>query len=403
MNYGELINTAETFVIKYIHKHDDSRLLYHNLGLTKNIVAVANEIAEHYSLEEKERFVVATAAWFLNIGYYKDVLHPAMAGAEIAEGFLNKARIGNDTIESVRNCMLLSVPANSADTLPGDIIKDAKSFYLGDENFPAYNKLKRKESERINSISIDKDDWKRCTVQMMANHQYYTEFAQSKFNNIKAHNFEKLKKKISMESSITDASSSIAVNGTIVAERKEKGSDSKVNSADRTVETMFRTTSANSQRLSSQADSKAHIMISVNTIIVSLLLGIVVRKIDDYRNLIAPVIIFLLVNLISIIFAILATRPNIRKGKFSDREYRENKVNLLFFDNFISLAFDEYAEMMLQIMSSKQELYIAMLRNLYEQGLVLSKKYRMLKVSYNVFMVGIVLSVITFFIASRYF
>ncbi|MEP7251961.1 MAG: Pycsar system effector family protein, partial [Ginsengibacter sp.] len=50
----------------------------------------------------------------------------------------------------------------------------------------------------------------------------------------------------------------------------------------------------------------------------------------------------------------------------------------------------------------KQSLYIVMLRNLYEQGMVLTKKYRMLKISYNVFMYGLILSIITFLIAAKF-
>ena len=190
---------------------------------------------------------------------------------------------------------------------------------------------------------------------------------------------------------------------TEIVEVKDKNKESKAQSADRTVETMFRTTSANSQRLSSQADTKAHIMISVNSIIISVLLSLVVRKIDAYSNLTIPIIMLLLVNLVTIIFSILATRPNISKRKFSESDFQENKVNLLFFGNFFTMSFDTYSNFMLHIMSDKQYLYITMLRNLYEQGIVLAKKYSRLKTSYNVFMYGLILSVIAFFIASKFY
>jgi hypothetical protein len=66
------------------------------------------------------------------------------------------------------------------------------------------------------------------------------------------------------------------------------------------------------------------------------------------------------------------------------------------------MDFDDYCTSMLHLMGDKQVLYVTMLRNLYEQGLVLSKKFKMLKISYSVFMYGLVISVLAFFIASKY-
>ena len=75
---------------------------------------------------------------------------------------------------------------------------------------------------------------------------------------------------------------------------------------------------------------------------------------------------------------------------------------MLFFGNFFTMDFNSYSTSMLRMMSEKNDLYLTLLRNLYEQGIVLAKKYRLLKISYNVFMYGLILSVIAFFIAAKY-
>ncbi len=403
MDYGLLLKQAEAFVLKYMRRHDNPKLLYHNPDHTKNVVAITGQIAQHYSLEEKELFIVMAAAWFLNVGYYKDVLHPQQESAALAEEFFTGAGVEKETIDSIKNCILSSKTNSSTETLLVNIISDAGSFYLGTENFSAYNKLKRKESALLNKIAIDKNEWKRGTIQMLENHKYYTDFCESRLNTTKQWNLDKLRKKNPLLSITGNSIAAMPDDKPGAIENKDKSRESKMNSADRTIETMFRTSSATSQRLSSQADTKAHIMISVNTIIISLLLGIVVRKMNDYPNLTFPVIMLLIVNLATVIFSILATRPNVAKRKFSENDFLQNKVNLLFFGNFFNMNFDEYSNFMLNIMGEKQSLYIAMLRNLYEQGVVLGKKYRMLKISYNVFMYGLVLSVIAFFIASKFF
>jgi predicted metal-dependent HD superfamily phosphohydrolase len=413
MSYEPMIKQAEAFVSKYMQKHDNSRLVFHNLQHTQNIVSVANKIAAHYSLDEKDTFIVNAAAWFLFVGYYKDALHPEETSVKMMEDFFTKVGLEIETIELIRKCMLAPSTASTPSTIPERILHDATTFYLGTENFSSYLKLTFKESQLLNNESISKDDWKRNTILLLESHQFYTDYSASRLNAQKQANLEKLKKKnplLSLTPNSIDAM--FEKEGIVVTsndEVKEKGKEKdkekgkKNDATDRTIETMFKTTSVNSQRLSSQADTKAHIMISVNSIIISVLLGVVVRKIDEYPHLTVPVLLILLVSLVTIIFSILATRPNIKKRHFTEDDVKENKINMLFFGNFFTMDFERYSNSMLQMMGEKDNLYISMLRNIYEQGIVLAHKYKMLKISYNVFMYGLIISVVAFYIASKYF
>ena len=163
---------------------------------------------------------------------------------------------------------------------------------------------------------------------------------------------------------------------------------------------MFRITSNNNQKLSSQADSKAHIMIQVNSIIISVLLSLLLRKIEEHTNLAIPAIILLTVNLVTIIFSILATRPHIPPGTFTKQDLDEKKVNLLFFGNFYKMSLQEYAGGMLQMMDDRDFLYGSLIRDVYFQGIALGNKYRWLRLSYNTFMYGLIISVLAFMIAA---
>lgn len=400
MNYELLIKETEAYVAKYMHKHDNPKLLFHNLSQTQNVVSVADELAKHYALKEEDMFIARAAAWFLYVGYYKNADRPDEASVKMAEEFFKSVGVEPQVVEAVKKCILATKATTPPDTLVVKIVCDADSFYIGTDNFSNYNKLKRKEADLLDDNGIDKNEWKRRTIQQLESHQFYTDYCMSRLSGKKKENLEKLKKK---DSSLPIGNTINQVHHDKNDTSQKKAKDNKENSADKTIETMFRTTASSSQRLSSQADTKAHIMISVNSIIISVLLSIVVRKMDEYNNLTIPVIMLLLVNLVTIIFSILATRPNVKKVHYSDNDIRDNKVNLLFFGNFFSMNFDNYSSSMLHIMSDKQVLYLTMLRNLYEQGLVLNKKYRMLKISYNVFMYGLIISVIVFFIASKYY
>jgi hypothetical protein len=141
-------------------------------------------------------------------------------------------------------------------------------------------------------------------------------------------------------------------------------------------------------------------MISVNSIVISLLLSLLLRKIDQHMNQLIPAIFLLTINLITIVFSILATRPNITLGRFTPEDIKRQNVNLLFFGNFYKMGLPEYTESMFDVMRDNDFLYKSLIRDIYGQGVVLGRKYHLLRVSYNVFMYGIVISVIAFVIAS---
>jgi hypothetical protein len=171
---------------------------------------------------------------------------------------------------------------------------------------------------------------------------------------------------------------------------------------DKGIETMFRITSGNNQRLSDMADNKAHIMISTNSIILSVILSILLRKLEDNPHLIIPTLILLIICVVTMVFSILATRPSVPEGTFSAEDIRQKKVNLLFFGNFYRMDLPDYVSGMEQMMEDRDFLYGSLIRDVYSQGVVLGRKYRLLRVAYNVFMFGIIGSVLAFVIAAAW-
>jgi hypothetical protein len=61
---------------------------------------------------------------------------------------------------------------------------------------------------------------------------------------------------------------------------------------------------------------------------------------------------------------------------------------------------EEYTSGMLKVMADKDFLYGTLIRDVYSQGVVLGRKYRLLRTAYNVFMFGLIISVLAFIIAS---
>jgi len=74
----------------------------------------------------------------------------------------------------------------------------------------------------------------------------------------------------------------------------------------------------------------------------------------------------------------------------------ERKKNIIFFGNFIHLNLDEYEQAMDEVLRDGSLMYGNMVRDLYHLGKVLDEKYRFLSVSYNIFMVGLIITVSLF-------
>ena len=162
---------------------------------------------------------------------------------------------------------------------------------------------------------------------------------------------------------------------------------------------MFRIMSESHNNLSQMADSKANIMISVNTIVISIMVSVLLGKLQFYPEFIVPTIILVGVCLTAVIFAILATRPNISSGTFTRNDIENKQVNLLFFGNFYNMQLPDYDWAMKEMMKDKDYLYGSMIKDIYFLGVVLARKYKFLRLSYSIFMYGLIVSILAFTIA----
>lgn len=157
----------------------------------------------------------------------------------------------------------------------------------------------------------------------------------------------------------------------------------------------FRIMSANLHQQNGLADRKANIMISINTVVLSLLIGSTARNIDSWRDLLLPITLLIITCLTTIVFAVLATRPRVVRRTVTQDAIENRTAQLLFFGNFTTLSPEAYETTMMGILRDDDYLYRTILRDFYAQGLLLNRKYRLLHLSYTMFLVGMIVSVVT--------
>lgn len=395
MEFSVLENDVKNYVKDFMSQHDKPALYYHNLVHTKMVVKAVKLIADHYQLSVEDHFVIVAAAWFHDLAYYNGITQGhEKAGAELAAQFLTERAVGQNIISKVESCILATQVAVQPNGLLEQIICDADMFHLGTDDFEERQKLLRKELQTLSSQEITGPEWRDTTIRFLQQQHYHTSYVQTLLNEKKQQNLEKLIRRQEEK-----RRAALAEQAAVEPHAPEVPKKDKPGETGRGVETMFRITSSNNQRLSDMADNKAQILITVNSIILSAIISLLLRKLDEYSQFTLPTFALLTISVVTIVICILATRPSVPRGIFTQEDIDNKKVNLLFFGNFYAMNFEDYKAGMLSVMADKEFLYGTLIKDVYSQGVVLGKKYKMLRLAYSIFMFGLVCSMIGFVIA----
>lgn len=395
--YNTIYKQVEEYVTDLFDKTKKKTLYFHSLEHTEKIVQRAQEIGAHYKLSEKETLAIYIAAWFHDTGHlFSEALGHEERGVEIMKNFMEKHSPDADLIRIVENCILATKRDKEPTTLLEQIVCDADTYHLGNKEFKKTNKQVRKEVSTFLKEPMAKMDWDIKTLEFLEKHKYYTSYCQELLNAGKQENIERLRQKI-VDSTMPTEESKLF--GHSQEKDDPKADKQKISLLSRGIQTVMRLASENHLRLSDMADGKANILISVNAIIISVILSVLLRKFETDPYLIIPTTIFLAFSVTTIVISILATRPKVTKGQFSKEDILNKKVNLLFFGNFYKASLEDYNWGMTMMMRDPDYLYGSLIKDVYYLGVVLGRKYKLLRIAYNVFMVGIIVSVLAFTIA----
>jgi predicted metal-dependent HD superfamily phosphohydrolase len=398
-SHDHLLDKVKVFVHDFFREHKHEVYVYHDLRHTRDVVTAVHKIADFYNIKGADNFVMIVAAWFHDLGYFTDPAHHEEKGADMAEKFLAAEHTDEGIIQKVRGCIMATKLPQQPNNLLEEIICDADLFHFGSDIFGKRNKLLLEEYNNLHDNPMSKDTWREKTIAMMEAHHYFTDYGLIYLTREKENHIRKLKEKAHHNIMTTEMEQHENHEKKIHHHLKDERAASKER-PERGIETMFRISSNNHSRLSDMADNKAHILITVNAIILSAVISLVLRKLDNSEFLMLPSFILLAVSLITMIFAILATRPTIPNGQFTPDDVTEKKVNLLFFGNFYRMGLDVYRDAMHTVMGDHDFLYDNLIRDVYAQGVVLGRKYYLLRIAYNVFMFGLSVAIVAFIIAT---
>lgn len=379
---NELLLAARRHVLQLWNEQHDARLLYHNFAQAAAVARLAGEIAEQEGLTAEAAEITQLAAWFFNAGYLYDRRHVAETSAIRAEFFLAEQHCAPEKIQAVHQCILAALTEARPRTVEAQVLSDAIRAYNWVETFESRTPLLRLEREYLDEETVGDEGWKHYLREQLQHGLFFTAYA-------------KMTCEQALAVHILQLNPLHPAANPVVAPQKNTEHGRFGRLARRplrsSIQTYFRANYANHIRLSAIADNKAHIMISVNSILLSVAISMLSYQSVSNRNplLVLPIVMFLVTSLTSLIFAVLSSRPRVT----SFVPAPDQPVNPVFFGHFIHLSLDQYEAAVDAMLRDGSLLFGNMTRDIYYLGQVLDRKYRLLTFSYTVFMMGFVATV----------
>ena len=395
----DILKISEDYAKNLLKDKLSSVYTYHNLDHTIQVVDKIKILAKEENISPEDTENLILAGWFHDLGYVDDANNHEEESRKIASDFLKQHRFPEERIAKIGELILATDKFYKPKNHLEEVIKDADLYHLASVDYFRICENLRQEIKEVHHQKFSKLQWAELNITFFAKHQFYTKFAKENWQPEKEKNVEKILSSIRKMKEEKKEKSSLEKDKALLNKKKLE----KLESPERGIETMFRITLNNHTKLSQIADSKANILLSVNAIIISIALSTLIPKLDAPRNahLVIPSFVTIMFSVACIILAIMSTRPKVSSGTFTRKEIEEKKVNLLFFGNFYKMPMEEYLWAMKEMMKDRQYLYDTMIKDLYYLGVVLNRKYTLLRLTYTVFTIGIIASVVAFVVAFR--
>jgi hypothetical protein len=379
---NRVLTSARAYVRRRFNEELAPIYLFHNLTYSVEIADKVVEIGkgEGLSPEEVERLEIAGLFYPLGfIGGDEEVW--LRSATEMREW----AKQENYSLNGADKWIPAAQKATRESPLPVRALHDAAWSWLGRKRYDRRYDLLQMEREARAGKEGDPIAFGVEMQEKLLHFQYLSIFGREEFDKRRRKN-------------VTDQHS----DNYKITQNEMKARTGK--NFGRGIDTMYRTSFRNHITLSKIADGKANMMISINTIILSIVITVSGASLSFFEEtffenpeFLIPIISLLLSSLIAVIFAVFSARPSVTEYRIKkDKLITSKEASLLYFGNFLKLEKREFIDYMSTMKLDQNALYDDLARDLYDLGAVMHKKYLLLTISYNTFVGGLALAVISF-------
>jgi hypothetical protein len=385
----DITQAAAAYVKRRFTEELDPAYLFHNYAYAEEIGEKAHALAEEAGLDERSQDLLAVSGYFYPLGFINGNGAVAETSAELLKDWAKEKGLDLSTDFGHPDQWIREAhSAGPKDTLPVRLLHDAAWSWIGRKRYSRRADLLQLERTAIEGEEGDPIKFGEEMQDLLLNFNFLTSVGKEAFNGRRRKN------------------ASVQQSSNYKIEEKEVKARTGKNFG-RGIDTMYRTAFRNHINLSRIADGKANMMISINTIILSIVITISGAGISFFEDLffenpefLAPIITLLLSSLMAVIFAVFSARPKVTEYRIKKKKglLESKEASLLYFGNFLKVDKSDFINYMATMKLNQSELYDELARDLYDLGAVLHRKYLLLTISYNTFVGGLALSVISFLI-----
>jgi hypothetical protein len=392
----ELLGQANEHVSQYLQNNLPAELGMFDFKAVLRLVQHCDTIAVQAELGRQDKMAAHLACLFLYTGYCTNPAEPEVASAQIARHYLTDYTLDADKIDDVIECIMATRPPVTALSEMAQVVCDALSHYYGSADYMTWAKQLRVAK----AANISDEAWLEGQIASMESHFYFTKAAIKRYDKNKKQNLTKLKVKLK------DAREMV-LHGTPEGDAggqnlQSVGIEDNLDNLrlDRAGVAVYRISSQRQLQLLDLAHSKSGMLVQVNAILLSVVLGTMSTQLKDHPAFIIPTILITATAVTTIVMSVLVTRPvNLSGlGKQVQSEGGKN-LNLLFFWHFYSMDVKDYLAKMRHMVTNDEKAMDSLAKDIFYQGVVLASKYRLMSWAYLVFIFGLIISCVAFVIA----
>lgn len=187
MTFQHLLIEVEDYATSLFKEHKDDRLVYHNIEHTRKVAQHANEIGTFYQLDEESSFILASAAWFHDVGYlFTGVRDHEQTGVAIMKKFFSDKKLPANVTDKIEKCIMATRKSYRPIYLLERILCDADTYHFGTSEFRKTDSLVKKEIELQTGAASP--GWISKAITMLMSHRFYTSYCNDRLNGGKLQN-----------------------------------------------------------------------------------------------------------------------------------------------------------------------------------------------------------------------
>lgn len=366
----QLLHKAQAHVERLLTDNLADYCTYHNVQHTMDVYESACRIGALAQIDKPHQEYLSLAALFHDTGYIDGAADHELRSAEHAGDWLRSEGYPSDDIEIIQQLILVTEVSCKPDNELECMMRDADMYHLASDDYMSVADKLRAEMTIVGGGAMTDREWLQRNIDFFEQHHYLSTPGKILFD---------AGKKLNLQ--ILEAA---------MARLDTKKKKVQTLSSNKAASMQFKTALRNHIDLSTIADNKANMMLSVNALILTISIPAIGIQLADRPRLVIPFGLLILTCILSIIYATLATKPIKMYGLTTREDVTSGSANLFFFGNFFNMRRADYQQGIREVIQDKDHLESAIIRDLFDLGRALGGKYRYLRICYNIFMFGLI-------------